>query len=102
MLSGEVTLPLFFVASHINWGHLIKERICFYQRKVFPLIEDLIFRGLHPPGKETGSHENGLSFEGMVEKDRGVPIYLKPGLNLEVLLQWPVLRLVYLKTTVFW
>ena len=27
----------FIIASHINWGHLIKERICSHWSKFFPL-----------------------------------------------------------------
>ena len=58
-LSGEATL-IFIVASRINWGHLIKERICSDQNKFFPLRVDPILGRLCPPGKQTGSHENCL------------------------------------------
>ena len=48
------------VASHTNWGHLIKERICSHWSKFFPLRVDPILGRLYPPGKQTGSQENCL------------------------------------------
>ena len=33
-------LIIFIVVSHINWGHLIKGRICSHQSQFFPLGED--------------------------------------------------------------
>ena len=53
---------IFIVASYINWGHLIKERICSIGAnstfKSRPLLGKLC-----PPGKQTGSHENCLSLK---------------------------------------
>ena len=34
---------IFIVASHIYWGHLIKEKNCSHWSKVFPLRVDPIF-----------------------------------------------------------
>ena len=60
-LSGQVTLSI-NCASHINWGHLIKKRICSHRSKFFPLRVDPI--SVHrPPGMQTGSHENCLSLK---------------------------------------
>ena len=44
---------------HINWGHLIKKRICSHRSKFFPLRVDPISEH-RPPGMQTGSHENCL------------------------------------------
>ena len=51
---------IFIVASHINWGHLLKERICSHWSKFFPLRVDPILERLHPACKQTGSLKNCL------------------------------------------
>ena len=51
---------LFIGAPHINWGHLIKERICSHWSKFFCLRVDLFLGRLCPPGRHTGSHRNCL------------------------------------------
>ena len=70
---------IFIVASHINWGHIIKERLCSHWSKFIPLRVDPILGRLCPSGKQTGSHENCLPLK-TVEKDRGIPIHLKTNL----------------------
>ena len=50
-LPGEATV-ISIVASRVNWGLLIKERICSYQSKFFPLRVDPILGGLHPSDKQ--------------------------------------------------
>ena len=69
-------LVVFIVASHINWAHLIKERICSNRSKFFPLRVGPIFRRLRPPGKQTGSHENCPPLKTWRKKAGGVPIHL--------------------------
>ena len=44
---------IFIFASHMNWGHLIKERICSRWSKFFPLRVDPILERLCPLGKQT-------------------------------------------------
>ena len=44
-------VPLF------NIGQLLKERICSYRSKFFPLRVDLLLERLHLQGKQTGSQE---------------------------------------------
>ena len=34
--SGEATQPFAFLTSFLNWGQLLKERICFFGSKFFP------------------------------------------------------------------
>ena len=56
---------IFIVAFHINWGHLIQERICSQWSKFFPLRGDRLrgdrFLGrLSRPGQQTGNQENCL------------------------------------------
>ena len=48
----------FIFASHLIRGQLLKERICFPRSKFFPVRVDLILKGLHCPGKGTGSHRS--------------------------------------------
>ena len=84
--SGEATLS-FSLLPPINWGHLIKERICSHWSKFIPLREDPILGRLHTPGeqtgslrtpgKQTGSQENCLPLKTWWKKDGGVPIYLE-------------------------
>ena len=73
-LSGEATL-LVSLLPHINWGHLVMERICSHWSKFFPLREDPILGRLCPLDKQTESHDNCLPLKTWLEKDRGVPIY---------------------------
>ena len=47
-------------ASHINWGHLIKEEFAISGANTFLLKADPIFGRLRPPVKQTGRHENCL------------------------------------------
>ena len=51
---------IFIVASHINWGHLTKERICSHRSTFFSLREDPILGRLCLPNGQKGSHENCL------------------------------------------
>ena len=51
---------IFIAASHINWGHLIKERICSHWSKFILLRENPILERRHPPDKQIGSHKNCL------------------------------------------
>ena len=51
---------IFIIASYINWGQLINERICSHRSKFFPLRVDPFMGRPRPPEKETGSHENFL------------------------------------------
>ena len=59
---------IFIVASQINYGHFIKERICSHQGRFLPLRVDIILGRLHPPGKQTGSHEYCLPLTTWREK----------------------------------
>ena len=54
---------IFIVASHINRGHIIKERICCRRGKLILLRVEPILGRLRPPGKQTGGHENCLSLK---------------------------------------
>ena len=66
------------LASHINWGHLIKERICSHGSKFFPLRVDPFLGRLCPPGKQTGSHKNCLPLKTWPKKkDGGKLIHLR-------------------------
>ena len=42
---------ILIVVSHINWDHLLKERICSSGSKFFPKRVDPILGGLRLPGK---------------------------------------------------
>ena len=53
-LSGEATIFIFIVVSHLIRGKLLNKRIC----KFFPLKADPILKGLHYPGQQKQSHKS--------------------------------------------
>ena len=55
-LSGEATLFIF--ASHLIRDRLLMKRICSHRSKFFPVRVDPVLKGLHYPGKKTGSHKS--------------------------------------------
>ena len=67
---------IFIVASNVNWGHLIKERICSHWSKFFALRVDPILGRLS--GKQTGSHENCLPLKTWRKKMAVYPFTLSP------------------------
>ena len=63
----------FIIASHINWGHLIKERICSHRSKFFHLRVD----HFRTSGKQTGSQkENCLPLKTWRKKIKVYPYTL--------------------------
>ena len=72
----ESNSVIYIAASHINQGHLIKERICSHWRKFIPLRADPISGRLHSPGKQTGSHKNVLSLKPWLKKMQVYPYTL--------------------------
>ena len=60
---GSNSFILFFFASHLFRGQHLKERICSPRSKFFPLRVDPILKGLHCPGKQTGSHKSRLPLQ---------------------------------------
>ena len=67
---------VYIVASHKNWGHTIKERICFHRCTFMPLRVDATLGRLRARIANRKSRE--LSpFENMAEKDGDVSIHLK-------------------------
>ena len=66
----------FIVASHVNWGQLIKERICSSGSKFFPLRVDPTLERFSCPGRVIGSHKNCLPLKNY----ELLPIHFKCGI----------------------
>ena len=58
ILSQESNSFIFIFASQLIRGQFLKKRICSPKSKFFPLRVDPIWKGLHCPGRQTGSHKN--------------------------------------------
>ena len=76
---GEATLDIFrLIASNINWGHLIKERLSSYRSSFFSLRVCPNLGTLRPPGGQTGNHEIcPPQVENMADKDVSLPLHIK-------------------------
>ena len=69
---------IFIFASHINFGHLIKERIYSYRSKFILSGEYPILGRLRVPGKQTRSDENYLPLKRLRKKMEVYPYTLIP------------------------
>ena len=64
---------IFIIASHINWGHLIKERIRFHQSKFFPLRVDPILGRLS--SRQANKVTKLSPFKNMARKEKCTHIF---------------------------
>ena len=71
-------LVIFLFASHLIRGQLFKKKNLAIQEQFFPLKGNPILKGLHCPGKQTGSHKSCFPLQKKKLENHGsVLIYLQ-------------------------